>query len=178
VALRLSLVALAIPGLLIARAVSAQPDPDEVVKRHAPPAELQLFNAYTAYQKDVSAPNSMVRDELAKKQASAWRLEVLRAGKFDRWSASVIDIQSGGRLILRLGEYLDLYEDVPVGSPLYATIRTLSDKNQAVYISGQITETSLALSRGDYIDMAAPTCFEEGIRDGCEVSLTSITAIP
>jgi hypothetical protein len=175
-ALRLFLFGLALLALPVARPVSAASDPDEIVKAHAPQAELDLLRAYSAYEKDIDAPNAIIKDEMRRKQIAAWRAAVLKIGKFKRWSATVTDIESGGRIILRFAQYLNVYEDVPQGTELFAVIRTLSDRNQPVYISGNITETSLALLK-DTTNEVAPTCFEEGVSYGCEVAITSIEPI-
>lgn len=170
------LFAFSLLALATTHPVSAASDSDEIVKAHAPQAELDLLNAYSGYERHIDAPNGIMRDEIRKKQNAAWRSAVLKIGNFKRWSAKVVRIESGGRIILSFAEYLDVFEDVAEGTKLFAVMRTLSDRDQLVYVSGRITETSLAGLK-DSTDEAAPTCFEEGLYYGCEVAITSIEPI-
>ena len=159
----------------IAHPVSAAPDLDEIVKAHAPQAELDLLKAYSEYEQNIDAPNEIIRDEIRTKRTAAWRAAVLKIGNFQRWSAEVVNIDLGGRIILRFAEYLEVFENVAEGTKLFAAIRTLSVRNQLVYISGHITETSLAILEATTNEVS-PTCFEGG-GGGCEVTITSIEPI-
>jgi hypothetical protein len=173
-ALRLFLFGFTLLAPAIARPVSA-PDLEEIVKAHAPQAELDLLNAYSEHGKNIAAPNDIIRDQLRKKQNAAWRSAVLKIGNINRWSASVEKVEStdsGGRITLGFARYLSVFADVPEGTKLFAIIRTLSDNNQLVYVSGHITNSLV-----DSTNEIAPTCFDEWGAPACEVAITSIEPI-
>ena len=175
-ALRLFLFVFTLLAPAIARPVLAAPDPDEIVKAHAPQAELDLLNAYSEYGKHIAAPNDIIRDEIRKKQNAAWRAAVLKIGNFNRWIANVEKVErtdEGGRITLSFTRYLNVFAEARDGTKLLSIIRTLSDSNQTVYVSGNITN-SLIVDRTDEI---APTCFDQWGFPACEVAITSIEPI-
>jgi hypothetical protein len=173
----LRLLALALLVFAIGPA-SAASDPDEVVKAHMPQAELDLLNAHITYEKLIpDAPNAIVEEEMQRKKIAAWQTAFLRnIGDIKRWSAKIVGIYAGGSITLEVYAplaSLRFYQDVADGTRLYAIIRTLR-AGQPVYISGRITETSLAIARTMTDNPFTPTCFDMG---GCEIEITSIEPI-
>ena len=148
---------------------------DEIVKAHAPQAELDLLKAYSEYEQNIDAPNEIIRDEIRTKRTAAWRAAVLKIGNFQRWSAEVVNIIQVGELFsgsLSISKSLRMSQREPSYSP---RLGLLSVRNQLVYISGHITETSLAILEATTNEVS-PTCFEGG-GGGCEVTITSIEPI-
>jgi hypothetical protein len=152
-----------------------KPPAPDIVRAHAPPAEIKLLDANATYSRDIDAPNNIVRDEIQTKKSVVWRNAVLGIGDFERWAAYVSSIDSGGRVELRLSESLVLkfWADVPQGGTLFSTLRTLRE-GQPVYISGRIAPTNIdVMNTSD--DALFPTCFEDGFGlVGCEIELESI----
>jgi hypothetical protein len=174
-ALRLFLFGFTLLAPAIACPVLAAPDLEEIVKAHAPQAELDLLNAYSEHGKSIAAPNDIIRDQLKNKQNAAWRSAVLKIGNINRWSAIVEKVEStdsGGRITLRFARYLRVFADVPEGTRQFAIIKTLSDNNQLVYVSGHLTDSLVDNTNG-----IAPTCFDEWGAPACEVAMTSIEPI-
>lgn len=157
-------------------------DPDQIIKAHAPQAELDLADAYSTYEKKIDAPNSIVRSEIEQKKAAAWRNTVLGIGNFNGWSAEVTDINessdgSNRAIALHLVGGLKVWANVPLGSDLFRTLRNLSDNKEPIYISGRLTDNSLATLQERDSTLYA-TCFDGlyGLM-GCEIELTSIQPI-
>jgi len=157
------------------QASKGETTPPDIAMAHAPKSEVGVFDANAAYSQAIDAPNDIMRDEIQTKKSIAWRSTVLSIGDFKRWSAYISDINSDGRIELRLSKtrVLKLWADVPKDALLFSTIRTLRE-GQPVYISGRIADTNVDVMKNSD-DSLFPTCFEDGMGlVGCEIVLGEI----
>jgi len=163
---------------VVAASAQTSPSPDQIVRARAPRDEIAVLNGKDKFSDVVSAPNAVARGEVQAKKAIEWKKVVLGIGRINNWIGYTKQVDVNGRIEIRLASGLLLFSTPPKKSKLISIVENLEDNQQAVRISGSVSESFLDATRLSD-DPNFPTCFESRIGPGgCQIDLTSISPLP